>query len=111
MAFVSILSVVSISVILSKYSLRFYAYIGASSMSIYLMHILTGSGIRVVLSSVLGVDSFVIHLILGFLAGLLLPLVALKLINVLNIPYVFSAPVSKWLERAYCKLKPSEAKG
>jgi fucose 4-O-acetylase-like acetyltransferase len=103
LACVSVLFVVSVSIALARNPNRFLAYIGASSMAIYLMHILAGSGARVVLNKILGVNAAALHLTIGCVAGVLLPLLALKLINALRIPYVFSAPISQWLEFSYDK--------
>lgn len=94
---VSILAVVSISDWLSRFNLSLITYIGASSMAIYLMHILAGSGLRVMLSQMLGVDSLFLHLLLGTLFGVLLPLFALKIIDYFKISYLFSLPISKFL--------------
>ncbi len=102
-AFVSIVFVASLSIAVSKYPNRFFAFIGTSSMAIYVMHVLAGSGVRVFLSKILGVDSVFVHLFFGCLAGVLLPLMALKVIDSLKIPYVFSAPISKWLALLYNK--------
>ena len=95
LAIISILFVVSASALLSRTSNKALAFIGASSMAIYLMHILAGSGVRVVLSKFLGINDVVVHLLFGCLAGLLLPLLAVFVINWLNIQYLFSAPVSR----------------
>lgn len=93
LAGVSILLVVSCATYVSKYHLRWLSFIGASSMAIYMMHILAASGIRVIFNK-LGLDSVAMHLILGCLVGVLAPLGALVIINRLRIPYVFSAPMS-----------------
>ncbi len=103
LACISILFIVSLSIAISKTHNRFLAFIGASSMAIYLMHVLAGSGTRVILSKILGFDAVAIHLTIGCLAGVLLPLLALSVINTLKISYVFSAPISKWLELSYNK--------
>lgn len=103
LACMSILFVVSLSSLIAKRSNRYFAFIGASSMAIYLMHILAGSGARIILSKVFGVDSTIIHLVIGCLVGILAPLMALRIINKVRMPYVFSAPVSKWLEFSYGK--------
>lgn len=100
---ISIAFIVALSMVMAKTRSRFFAYIGASSMAIYLMHILAGSGARVILSKILAVDSVVIHIVVGCLAGVLLPLLALKFINALKIPYIFSAPISQWLKFSYNK--------
>ena len=97
LACISILFVSNFSHFISKFPNRFFVYIGTSSMAIYLMHILAGSGTRVVLSKLLAIESGFAHLIIGTLAGILLPLGALKLIKATKIPFVFSAPISKLL--------------
>ncbi|MBL4799494.1 MAG: acyltransferase family protein [Oleispira sp.] len=97
----SLLAIVSLSEWLSRYNLSFVAYVGASSMAIYLMHILAGSGARVIVSKVLGVDLLSLHLLLGTLLGMILPLLALKVIKYFKIPHLFSFPISHyWLGRA-----------
>lgn len=94
---ISILFIVSLSLCMAKNPNRMIIHIGTASMAIYLMHILAGSGARVILKSFLSIDSYIIHLSLGFTAALLAPLLALFIIKRLNIPYLFSAPISKIL--------------
>lgn len=94
---VSILFVVTLGAYLAKKDLTFLTYIGASSMAIYLMHILAGSGTRVMLSKLFHIESFTVHLIAGCLAGIFAPLIAVVVIRQLKIPFVFSAPISKFL--------------
>jgi len=106
LALISIIFVVSLSAHLSKKSYRFLAFIGSSSMAIYLMHILAGSGARVILTKLVGIDSFAVHLLLGCLIGVLAPLVVLTIINRLKTPYIFFAPVSAWLVVLYNKALP-----
>ena len=64
-------------------------------MAIYVMHILAGSGVRVMLSKFLGINDVIVHLLVGCLTGLLLPLLAVYVINSLKVPYLFSAPLSR----------------
>ena len=68
-------------------------------MGIYLMHVLAGSGVRVILNKFLGIDSVSIHIVLGVLAGIALPLIAIRIIDRLGIPFVFSAPISSVITR------------
>ncbi len=103
LAIISILFVVSLSILISRFGNKFIAYIGASSMSIYILHILSGSSVRVVLSAVFGVNDFLVHLILGCLAGVLVPLLVVKFFEFLKFSYAFSAPISKVLEFLYKK--------
>lgn len=95
LALVSILFITSLSLYLAKKPNKIWIYIGTSSMAIYLMHILAGSGIRVIMKSFLGIDSYIVHLVAGTVVGLLAPLLALWFIKRLHIPYLFSAPLSK----------------
>lgn len=94
LACVSIFFVVSLSLSMAKASIGFLAFIGQSSMAIYLMHILAGSGARVVLSKLFGINDLTVHLVVGCLVGMCVPLVALLIINRMKIPFLFSAPVS-----------------
>ena len=95
LAFTGILFIVSFSIYFSKKFHRFIAVIGASSMAIYVMHILAGSGVRVILTK-LGIYSFSLHLVSGCIVGVLTPIAMLMIINKLRIPYMFSAPISGW---------------
>lgn len=101
LACISILFIASLSINLSKNPKNILAHIGASSMAIYLMHILMGSGTRIILSKALKIESPTIHVVIGCIAGIFLPLLALKIINTLKIPFVFSAPASKALDYFY----------
>lgn len=57
------------------------AFIGKYSMIIYLLHILFGSGVRIVLSKGFGIDSSFLHLILGTTIGLIGPIVFYLLVK------------------------------
>ncbi|MDC5705011.1 acyltransferase [Vibrio europaeus] len=106
-AVVSIIFVVSLSISISRKNVKLVTLIGSSSMAIYLMHIVAGSGARVLLGKGLGIQDTNAHLLVGCLAGLLLPLVAVKAFNLIGFPYAFSAPISRWFElfqRQFVKL-------
>ncbi|MDO8989422.1 MAG: acyltransferase [Sideroxyarcus sp.] len=60
---------------LSRFNLRWLTFLGRHSMTIYLVHILTGSGCRIILQKGFGVTDVGVHLVVGTLGGLLLPLV------------------------------------
>jgi fucose 4-O-acetylase-like acetyltransferase len=92
---VSLLAVVSFSSWLTRFGFYFMAYVGSSSMAIYLMHIIAGSGARVILDKFLGVESLTVHLSLGVLLGLFLPLIAVRIAGYFRIPYLFSFPISQ----------------
>lgn len=50
-------------------------YLGENSLYIYLLHVLTGSGVRIVLDKFMGIENAEIHLTLGVIAGIIIPLV------------------------------------
>ncbi len=50
-------------------------YLGRLSLPIYIIHVLSGSGIRIILQKVFNVESFWIHLIAGMIFGIILPIV------------------------------------
>lgn len=103
----SVLFIVALSMTLAKRPHRWLMAIGTSSMAIYLMHILAGSGTRIMLSKLLGIDSAFIHVVVGCLVGIVVPLLALSIIKRLAIPWVFSAPISQWLKpRTKNRLRP-----
>lgn len=92
LATVSIFFMVALSMWLGRFDLHWLLFLGASSMTIYLLHILAGSGARVIMSALLGIDSIVVHLLLGTLVGLGCPLVAQWLIQRYRLQFLLSAP-------------------
>jgi fucose 4-O-acetylase-like acetyltransferase len=92
LATVSILFMVSLSMWLGQVRIEWLLFIGASSMTIYLMHILAGSGARVILKSFLGVDSIPVHLLAGTVIGLLVPLLAQVIIKRYNLYFLLTTP-------------------
>jgi hypothetical protein len=74
---------------------RYLLTLGSASLVIYLLHILAGSGARVILSRVFEVSSFSVHMVIGCFIGLLVPILVLMVVNKVKIPYVFSAPISR----------------
>lgn len=104
LACISILFVVSLSTHLARRSYGVLAYIGASSMAIYVMHVIAGSGARILSSKLLGLDSPSLHLAIGCASGIFVPLLVLRLVERYRIPYLFSAPLSVWFEALYKKV-------
>ena len=105
LASISIFFIIALSKTLSKYRYSgFLAHVGVCSMAIYLIHILAGSGTRVVLTKLVGVDVVSIHLLAGCVVGILVPLLVVKFTQAFNVRYVFSAPLSRSLHlREYTK--------
>ena len=76
LATVSIFFVVTIAIWLSRFASGWLQMLGGASMSIYLMHILAGSGARVIFKNYLHVTDVTAHVIVGLAFGLCLPLAA-----------------------------------
>jgi fucose 4-O-acetylase-like acetyltransferase len=74
--------------------------LGASSMDIYLLHILAGSGTRILLHRGLGITDPVVHLVAGCLVGLTLPLLAARGLRSIGAGWLFAPPawasLSRW---------------
>lgn len=66
--------------------------LGAASMPIYLMHILAGSGTRIVLARALHVDDVAVQALVGTLAGLGLPMLAHTLLQRAGLGLLFAPP-------------------
>lgn len=92
LATVSIFFMVALSMWLGQYRVDWLLFIGASSMTIYLMHILAGSGVRVILSKFMGIDSITVHLLIGTLIGTAAPLVAQLIINRYRLHFLLAPP-------------------
>lgn len=90
LALVSLVLVVGVSMIIGSISPRWFLVIGSSSMSIYLLHILVGSGIRILLTKVAGVHSLEIHLVVGTACGVLVSFVIAKLLRKYGFSFLFS---------------------
>ena len=94
LAILSIFFMVTVSMWLGRIRIEWLLFIGTSSMTIYLMHILAGSGVRVVLSKFMSIDSIAAHLVLGTLIGIAAPLVAQAIIKRYNLHFLMTPPKS-----------------
>jgi fucose 4-O-acetylase-like acetyltransferase len=66
-------------------------YLGQQSLPIYLAHIITGSGIRIILMHV-GITSLPVHLVAGMVFGIIPPLVMVLICQRLNWQWPFRFP-------------------
>jgi fucose 4-O-acetylase-like acetyltransferase len=80
------------------------SFIGTSSMIIYLTHVITGSGTRIVLQHFLGVTNLYVHLVLGCLMGLFGSILLAKLLSKIGCSFLFAIPEKLSAERNYAKL-------
>lgn len=112
LATVSILFIVSLSMWLTKARWKWMIFIGTSSMAIYLMHILAGSGVRILLTNIAGIRTASIHLIVGTVLGVTAPLLALVLIERFKLNFLFVPPLpisaTCMIERLNNKARPLE---
>jgi fucose 4-O-acetylase-like acetyltransferase len=98
-AMIAILFVVSGCMVLARKPLGWVLTLGALSMPIYLMHILAGSGTRVILSKFLGIESVGLHIVAGCVSGLLLPVIAAKILEAMGIKWLYEAPAWMSLDK------------
>ncbi|CEG52405.1 acyltransferase family protein [Stutzerimonas kunmingensis] len=92
LATISIFFMIALSMWLGQFRVDWFLFIGVSSMTIYLMHVLAGSGVRVILSKFLGIDSITAHLIIGTLIGTAAPLLAQVVINRYKLYFLLTPP-------------------
>lgn len=92
LATISIFFTISLSMCLARFRSNWLLFLGASSMSIYVTHILAGSGARVILQKLMGIESIAIHLALGTLAGLGAPLLLQLAIKRYNLYFLLTPP-------------------
>lgn len=103
LALVSILFIIALSKNLAKNPKNWVLFIGSSSMAIYVMHVLFASGTRIVLVNAYNINSTPIHIIAGTVAGLIAPLLIVVFAKKYKFPYLFSAPISQFINNIYNK--------
>lgn len=67
-------------------------YLGKNSLYIYLAHVLTGSGVRIILQKFIGIESVSLHLALGCIAGILIPLMMVEIAEKTGCMFIFHYP-------------------
>ncbi|MCU5775826.1 acyltransferase [Erwiniaceae bacterium BAC15a-03b] len=92
LAIISIGFIVVLALMLSKMDIKLFRVLGELSMYIYLMHILAGSGMRIVLNKVLHTNSWSIHVLFGTLAGIVVPVIAFYLLKRWKADFLFNRP-------------------
>ncbi len=92
-AMVSIVFVFSISLVLSHVGFEPLRKIGEYSMIIFLVHILAGSGSRIILSKVFGISNWYIHIVIGTIVGVVAPVVFYKIATKFKLGFLFSYPI------------------
>jgi fucose 4-O-acetylase-like acetyltransferase len=85
LAIISILFFLSISMFFVNKVPALFVSLGVFSMPIFLMHIMLASGFRIVLMKLFHVDQAWVHLMLGTLVGLVLPVFIISRFPVFNV--------------------------
>lgn len=94
-----LLSFVSICKFLSRKTFKIFVLIGSMSMAIFLMHILAGSGVRIVLYRFFHVDDYSLHLVVGSLFGVFVPVVFFVVMKNFNLSFMFSINAARLVGR------------
>ena len=74
LALAGIALILALAQVLAQRGAFWLEYIGRNAMEIYLVHILAGSGIRILLQRGLGISNWEVHLVAGLVGGVALPL-------------------------------------
>jgi fucose 4-O-acetylase-like acetyltransferase len=96
---VSIVFMTALAMFLASKRISWLQYVGTHSLVIYLLHILAASGTRIVLAKLGHIYSIPVHLVFGVLAGLVVPLLAGRLLMKLRITWPLQTPwaLEAWL--------------
>ncbi|MEI2511971.1 acyltransferase [Acinetobacter soli] len=97
-------SIVIISLILSNIKIIWIKRIGELSMIIYLLHIICGSGIRVILSKILGIQNWHLHVIAGTILGIIIPIIVYSISKKIRTNFLFEPPKILSAQNAYKKI-------
>ncbi len=92
LALLGIVFVMTLSRVLMRFKCSWLAYLGRHSMEIYLIHVIAGSGVRVVLQKLLEITDIGLHLALGMLFGIGVPLLVALLAPRLGLRWLFAPP-------------------
>jgi fucose 4-O-acetylase-like acetyltransferase len=102
----SICAVVALSMVSARYRLTWLSTLGVGSMAIYLMHILAASGTRIILVKALGLSDVAVHLVVGTCAGLLAPLLVIRLLPAAWGAALLAAPPALSAQRLLTAVRP-----
>ncbi|AZN35368.1 acyltransferase family protein [Iodobacter ciconiae] len=74
----------------NKYSLLLK--VGQASLAIYLIHVIVGSGVRIVLNKFIGIQDFYILLLIGLLVSVSIPMIIWRYVGSIPLQCLFSSP-------------------
>jgi len=78
-----------------KNNLQFLKTLGIYSLQIYLVHMLAGAGMRLVLQQVFHLQNWMLHILLGVVAALTIPIMLQKISEKINFPYLFEPGIKR----------------
>lgn len=93
-ALISIATVIILSHLLAARSFNLIKIIGTYSLEIYLVHVIFGSGFRIVMQKVVGIESSVFHLLFGTLVGIFISILFVRMMKHLKLTFLFYIPKS-----------------
>jgi peptidoglycan/LPS O-acetylase OafA/YrhL len=92
-ASLGILSTLCLAISLAKIKIKrmdFLQYLGFLSMPIYLAHLLSVVGVRIILQKGLHINDIIFHLVAGTIIGLIFPIILYQITKKIRFPYLFS---------------------
>ncbi|KND59694.1 Arginine/ornithine antiporter ArcD [Candidatus Burkholderia verschuerenii] len=92
LAFFGIAALACVSVQTARSHVDWLGQLGRVSMQIYLMHILAGSGTRIILSKALHVHNWTVHAVVGTAVGIVAPIIAWQLMQRFRMTWLFNRP-------------------
>lgn len=92
LAAISILMVVIVSQALAKKDFKLVSVIGSYTLQIYLAHIIFGSGFRIIMQKILGIESSAFHLLFGTLVGIFISILFVRMTEYLGLKFLFHIP-------------------
>lgn len=81
--------------------IKFLSLVGTCSMAIFLVHTLISSGVRILLSKILHVENLELHIMLGTVLGISVPVLIYKLSFRYNFSFIFEIPSRFSLENLF----------
>lgn len=96
LALLGIVGSIELAGLALKMRINWIGMLGRYSLEIYLLHILVGSGIRIALQKVFGIVDPAVHLLLGTLLGLWIPLLIAYIAERSGVRWLFMAPKLKF---------------
>jgi len=101
-------TVITLSLCFKEFSVYAASLVGRSAFSIFLMHMIFGSGIREVLQNTFQIDHAIIHLIVGIVFAIIASIIAHQIITRWNLTIFFRAPhwlsAKRWLTLVFERL-------